>query len=214
MCLAVPGMKSKVPKNAKMVFSDAIEGSADKPNPAGSKIVESTHIVVDHSLQGCRQRIDREIPSSGVPGPVPCEGDSGAPPVGLDILAQGRDLELPLVRYGDDGAVREPGRDETYAGSFQKRGDLQRWQVRGKVNIGIGPALQDCVPDTASDEPGVPAALGKQAEQLAGIPGTHPVLWRQPHIHGRRRCCVDLRVTGRRLRHVPGKSRRQYQVGP
>ena len=96
------------------------------------------------------------------------EGDDGAAAEGLDVAAEGRDLERPAVGDHGDGAVREAGRHRLQPGRRGERDHRLRHGVGGDVDVGDRPAEQRVAHAAADEERLVPGV----GQQRAGPPAS------------------------------------------
>ena len=116
---AVPGEEAEEAQDAQGVLADAGLGrrrrrrsrparASARPSPVGSN---SRAVAV--GVEG----VQAEVAPRGVLGPVVGEGDHGAAAVGLDVAAQGGDLERLAVGDRRHRAVLDAGRDGLQPGA-------------------------------------------------------------------------------------------------
>src|SRR6185437_5362557 len=100
---------------------------ADKPHAMRLKIGQTADRVMQCPVEFDIDRVDREVASRRIFGPIGIEGDPSPPAEALDIAAQCRDLEMPrwprVADNGSDRAVLDPGRDDLDACFFECRDD-------------------------------------------------------------------------------------------
>ena len=84
-------------EDADRFLGDARVGIADEAHPARGEIGAAVERVVQRAVGIGVKRVEGEVAAAGVFEPVVGEGDDRAPPVGLDVAPQGRELEDPGI---------------------------------------------------------------------------------------------------------------------
>ena len=103
----------------------------------------------------------------GVLGDVGREGDGGVAAEGLDVAAEGRDLERLAVADDGDGAVVDAGRHRVQAGGRGQRHHRLGAGVGGEVDVGDRAAEQR-VAHAAADEERAVAGPGQDGADRLG----------------------------------------------
>ena len=70
-----------------------VAGIADEAHAARDQIVDAAVIIEDLAIGAGIERVHGEVAPRGILFPVVGEGDDGMAAVGLDVAAQGGDLE-------------------------------------------------------------------------------------------------------------------------
>ena len=110
--------------------------------------------------------VDREVAAGRIEREIVGEADERVPPIGLDVQAQGRDLERARAKASRDGAVLQAGRHHGEAARDQTLDDLFREQGCGDVEVGrVGGGLEQRIADASADEPGAAPVGVKPVEE-------------------------------------------------
>ena len=133
--LPVLRVKSEESQNAQIIFRDAAGCVADESHSPRSNIGMTTHIVVNHALARCRERVHCKIPALGIAFPVAAEGDLSSSAEGLDILAQGGDLERLPVGNDSNGAVLNASRHRLESCRLDAADDFFRQRRGSDIEI-------------------------------------------------------------------------------
>ena len=161
---------------------------------------------VEHLAVGAAvERIDREVAPARIGRPVVGEGDGGVAAVGLDVLAQRRDLVGDMIGDDRDRAVGDAGRHGGEARRLRRRHHLVRPRRGGDVDIGDGPAQQGVAHD-AADRARRKAPGGQRGEHRLGLGPGEPAGVVEA---GRGRRGHDAR----RYFRVPGSMRPSFMCG-
>src|ERR1700738_1392142 len=152
--LPVLRVKSEEPQNAQIIFRDAAGGGADESHSPRSNICKTTHIVVNHALARCRERVHCKIPALGIAFPVATESDLRSSAEGLDLLAQRGDLERLPVGNGGNGAVLNASRERPASCRLDPADDFFR-QRRGRDIDVPGWIAKERMPNRPPSPPGL-----------------------------------------------------------
>ena len=118
---------------------------------AGVQVGDAVEVVEHRAVTRHRHCVDGEVAPRRVRPPVVGEGDHGMPAVGLDVAAQGGDLEAPSSGDRRHRAVVEPGRHGADARCVQRRVPARGTRGR-QIDVGDGTARQR-VAHGAADHP-------------------------------------------------------------
>jgi hypothetical protein len=156
---------------------------AYQDDPAGHRIGQAAAGGVVQGPVGLGvESVEAEVAPRRVLGPVGGEGHHGAAAVGLDVSAQGGDLERAALGHRGDGAVLDPRRHGAQPGGLD-RGDGLLWgEPGGDVDVLVRPgAAEQGVAHAAADETGAVRAAGRlqRRHHRAGGTGGGPVLRRK-----------------------------------
>ena len=174
----VGGMHAEETQDAQIILGDALAGIADEAHAPGCDIGKPADMVVHDAVGVDRKPVDGEVAPFGIADPVAAEGDLGLAAEGLDVLAQGRDLERMRVDHQRDGAVVDAGRHALDAGRPGAADDLVR-QRRGRDVDVAGRDIEQRVADGAADHAGFLAIAIEQREHARGRTRPEPGRIRQ-----------------------------------
>jgi hypothetical protein len=119
------------------VLADAGRGVADEAHPPGFEVRKTTDGVVQPAVRTERERVYGEVAPLGIAGEIVTEPDDGVAPVGLDILAQGGDLDRSVLGDERDGAVLDSGGNRLQPRRAPRGGDhFFGQQRRREIDIG------------------------------------------------------------------------------
>ena len=149
-------MKAKQTKDAQIILADALARLADEAHAADGEIGETVHIVMHGAMDVEKQRVHGEIAPSRVGGEIATETDDRATSVGLDILAQCRDLEGSPVDDDRHRAMLVTGGNDLRAGGARAARHFVGRGGRREIDIG-----------DRFIEPGVPHGAADNARFLA-----------------------------------------------
>ena len=158
----------------RVVFPDPFCRIADKTDAARVEIGQAAEIVEHGAVGAQRQRVHREVPPQRILAPVGREGDRGAPAVGLDVAAQGRDLKARAGRDGGHRAMRNSCRHDAQSGRFQPPHRLVRRQRHADVDVADRAAEQG-VAHAAADKADIDAAVAQCRHDRHHRGPAHPV---------------------------------------
>ena len=197
LALAVPGEESEVTEDAEMVFSDPSPRVSDEDNPARPGRGDAEACGIEHSPAAVGvERVQGEVPPSGILRPVVGKGHHGAPAVGLHVAPQGRDLETPTAADRRHRTVLQAGGNRLEPRSLQRCNHDGRLEGGRQVDVGNG-AAHDGVTHAAPDE----AHAARPARRLQGVQdGSRGRIFQPPGIRQ-----DDLR---RRAGHAGAPNRR------
>lgn len=137
------------------VLANAGRRIADEAHPPGFEIGQAAHRIVRRSVRTERERVDREVPALGIAEEVRAEADDGVPSVGLDVLAQGCDLDRPVFGHQGDRPVLDPGRYRLEAARPLRRMHHRLGQQGGRhIDVG-GLHAEQRVAYAAADQAGL-----------------------------------------------------------
>jgi hypothetical protein len=165
---AMLGREAEEAQRAQEILADAPVRVADEADMPGGEIGEPARVIVQPSVRPEREGVHGEVAPQGVAAEIPSESHGGVAAIGVDVLAQRRDLERHGAGHDRHGPVGEPGRDRAQA---RPAGALQRGlgQERGReIDIGHGPAEQ-CIPHRAADDTRFFALAGQRREDAHGL---------------------------------------------
>jgi hypothetical protein len=138
--LAIVGGQAEEAQDAQVVLADARRRIADEAHAALGEIGIGAERVEHLAVGAAIERVDRKVAPARIGGPIIREGHRGVAAVGLDVLAQRRDLIGDMVGDDRDRAVGHAGRDGGEARRLRRRHHLVRPGRRRYVDIGDGPA--------------------------------------------------------------------------
>ena len=124
-------MNAEEPEDTQIVLGNATVGVADEAHASCRDIRQPADMVMHDASGVDRQPVDREIAPFGVARPVATECNLSLAAVGLDVLAQGRDLERPGFDHQRHGTMLDTGRYALDAGGLGAADHLGR-QRRGR----------------------------------------------------------------------------------
>jgi hypothetical protein len=184
-------------QEAQHVLADARPRIADEAHVSGAQIAEPGHRI-EHIAVGVEEKgVHGEVAPRRVGRPVVGEGDARVAAEGLDVAAQGRDLEMPRRHHRRHRAVREPGGHGLDPRRREPAHDLLRRERRRDIDVADGTAQQRIAHAAANEARS--AALGvERAQHGARRRFAHPGL--RYHAFGRLLC----RGHGARLPGSPG----------
>ena len=168
LALAIGGVNAEEPQDAQIILGDPPVGVADEAHPPCRDIGKPADVVMHDALGVDRQAVDGEIAPLGIAHPVAAERDPGLAAEGLDILAQGRDLERLRVDDQRDGAMLDAGRHALDAGEPGAADHLVRQRGGGDIDI-ADRKLQQRIADRAADDARL-LAVAVQQSQARGRP--------------------------------------------
>ena len=132
----VGGVEAEEAQDAQVVLANARRRLADEDDAMRLQIRQAADVVVHRPVGADREGVDGEVAPLRVGPEIAPEADRGAPAMGLDILAQGRDLIRRAVGDDGHGAVRDPGRHRLEARRLGPRGDGVWRRRRREVDVG------------------------------------------------------------------------------
>ena len=86
-------MEAEEAQHAQAILGDALLGIADEAHAACLQVGLAVEVVVDRAGAVGVERVEGEVAAARILAPVVGEGDDGVAAVGLDVAAQGRELE-------------------------------------------------------------------------------------------------------------------------
>ncbi len=128
-------MEAKEAQDAQIILADAALGLADEAHAPCRQIGKSAHLVMDLAAPIERQGVDGEVAPRRIDGEAAPEAHHGMAAIGLDILAQRRDLEGAALDHDGDGAMRDPGRNGLEARDIGAVRHLFRQGGGGEVDL-------------------------------------------------------------------------------
>ena len=149
IALAIPGVEAEQPQHPEIVLRDARMRIAHEAHPAGDQVFHPGGIVENLAAGGGIERIDGEIAPRRIFRPVVGEGDHRMAAIGLDVAAQGGDLECLACDNGGDGAVIHAGFDHLDVPGHQPGQHFAGRHGHGDVDIGHVHAQQRVAHGTA-----------------------------------------------------------------
>ncbi len=181
-----------VAQQPQHILGDAGRGIADKAHPVRREIGETADRIVQGAVGLEIDCVDRKIAPRRIDRPIGVEGNARVAAVGLDIAAQGRDLEMLRRHHRGHGAVGEAGRhdlDAVFAEQLdhplgrRRSGDVD---VGPRARPGHRPAQQR-IAHRSADKPRLDAARRERLEHGQGRRLGQPRRRRDPgHILGLR----------------------------
>src|SRR5262249_48112940 len=120
----------------------------------------------DGSVAGERQRVHGEVAPLGVALPIAAEGDGGMAPEGLDVFAQGGDLERPPGGDDGHGAVLDAGGHGLETCRLNPADHFEREHGGSDVDVAVRLA-DERVAHRAADDAGLLAVAVKRGEKVA-----------------------------------------------
>ena len=96
--VAVPGVDAEEAQDPQVVLGDPALRVADEADAPGAQVGQAAERVDDRAVGPGIERVHREVAPRGVLGDVARVGDDGAAAEGLDVAAEGGDLERPAAR--------------------------------------------------------------------------------------------------------------------
>ena len=144
-------MEAEEAEQAQHVLGQAVMRRADEAHAPRFEVGAPAGRVVERAVAVEIERVDGEIAPGRVGQPVVGEGDRGMAPVGLDVAAQGGDLEHRALDDRGHGAVGEPGRDHPDAAPLEQRRHPVGGRLGGDVDV-LDRAAGEAVAHAAADE--------------------------------------------------------------
>ena len=178
---AVMGVEAEEAQQAQHILADAGLGIADEAHPLGGEIGGPAEGIVQPPIRRAGHSVEGEIAPRRVFDPIVGEGDLGAPAVGLDIAAQGGDLEGLMLGDRRHRAMVDAGGHRLQPRGFQQLDHPRRLVRRGDVDVGHGTSEQS-IAHAAADEAHLAAAGGQRRDHRHGRRRAHPGLRRQAQL--------------------------------
>ena len=193
--MAVPGEEPEEAQDAQVILGDARRRVADEAHMPGLEVGQAAQGVDQRAVGPGIERVHGEVAPCCILGEVAGEGDGRVAPEGLDIAAEGGDLEGTAAGHQRHRAVGQAGRHRFEPGRLRQGHHRLGRRVGGEVEIGHRLAEQG-VAHAAADEERAVALRGERVADRDGLGGGEPVGGEPGHGpgHGARIRSASVRI--------------------